>query len=293
MVTKNNATEKLYRFEIAGTRIQFISDNELAFPVAYTHYRSDDKTADITVYIQQEHFSLEDGKLLFEAPYPFNPSLKKTLWQVYETAEGKTICCENPLDTNSKVWATCLKDQQTWHMFNLPSFNGKLQPMLFPFGNLFLYYMLYPKNFLVMHSSSVNLEGKAFIFFGESGRGKSTIAQLFAEKHFSTIHDDINIIKQESSDFLVYNAPFSEPYPVNKGLLDKLFLLKHGKENHLRQLSVGEASTQLAAHSIHHNFDVKQTEKLFEKCFVIANRCPVYELHFKPDHEIVNLLTSL
>jgi hypothetical protein len=57
------------------------------------------------------------------------------------------------------------------------------------FGALF-----HQRNLLPLHASSVCFEGKAILFSGVSGIGKSTLAAAFTEKGYSMVSDDISLV---------------------------------------------------------------------------------------------------
>lgn len=54
---------------------------------------------------------------------------------------------------------------------------------------------LFQQGFLVLHASAVELEGKAFAFFGRKGWGKSTLAAAFYAEGHSVLTDDVLVVK--------------------------------------------------------------------------------------------------
>lgn len=69
--------------------------------------------------------------------------------------------------------------------------------------------LLAKHNGFMMHSSSVLVNGKAYLFLGESGAGKSTTARLLS-KNYPIVGDDSGIIKKEGKDYYFYSTPFTE-----------------------------------------------------------------------------------
>ncbi|MBF0410876.1 MAG: hypothetical protein HQM10_26260 [Candidatus Riflebacteria bacterium] len=51
--------------------------------------------------------------------------------------------------------------------------------------------LLHQQNFLVLHASAIEVNGKSYIFAGSSGVGKSTLAAGFHKRGYSIIADDI------------------------------------------------------------------------------------------------------
>lgn len=71
------------------------------------------------------------------------------------------------------------------------------------------------KKTLAIHSSCVVYEGKAVLFLGESGTGKSTHTRLWRESIPGSflLNDDSPIIKEEAGKIVVYGSPWSGKTP--------------------------------------------------------------------------------
>ena len=65
-----------------------------------------------------------------------------------------------------------------------------------PFG-----YALRKKGFMVMHGSSVVINGQAICIVGSSGLGKSTLAISLVDKGFKFLTEDLAIIKDNTVHF--------------------------------------------------------------------------------------------
>lgn len=61
----------------------------------------------------------------------------------------------------------------------------------------------------VLHASASYINGKAYLFTGRSGAGKSTIMKLLAKK-YPPLADDSIILKKEGATFYAYQTPFFE-----------------------------------------------------------------------------------
>lgn len=61
----------------------------------------------------------------------------------------------------------------------------------------------------ILHGSASNINGRAFLFTGKNGVGKSTIMKLLKEK-YPALADDTVIIKREGSEYFLYQTPFIE-----------------------------------------------------------------------------------
>lgn len=81
---------------------------------------------------------------------------------------------------------------------------------------------------VVLHASSVEYKGKAILFAGKEGAGKSTIVKLIPE--CLIFNDDFAIIRKIENDYYLYSSPFYEtnPFPKKKKivLIDRIYFLK-------------------------------------------------------------------
>lgn len=55
-------------------------------------------------------------------------------------------------------------------------------------------YILFQRNFLVLHSSAISIDGNASLFIGDSGQGKSSLAYTFFRKGYDLISEDFTYI---------------------------------------------------------------------------------------------------
>ncbi|MDO8269576.1 MAG: hypothetical protein Q7T54_02795 [Candidatus Levybacteria bacterium] len=103
-----------------------------------------------------------------------------------------------------------------------------------------LYKLLTKNNGFGIHASAVEIQGKAYIFLGKSGAGKSTISQFLGKK-FRILSDDLIFIRKINKSFFAFQTPFMErnvlvvksPFPT---LLSKIFFLR--KNNHTSLLKI-------------------------------------------------------
>ncbi len=95
---------------------------------------------------------------------------------------------------------------------------------------------------LLIHSSVVVRNEKAYLFLGKSGTGKSTHTRLWLEHiaHTHRLNDDNPVIKIEHDEVIVYGSPWSgktacyldEHYPV--GAFTRLWQAPENKINRLK-----------------------------------------------------------
>lgn len=63
-----------------------------------------------------------------------------------------------------------------------------------------------PQTGVFLHASAVNVSGKAILFLGHSGSGKSTISQLLADRFPRIADDKVHVFKTRRGGWLVRDA---------------------------------------------------------------------------------------
>jgi len=95
--------------------------------------------------------------------------------------------------------------------------------------------LLLDSNGFVLHASAVNYQGKAYVFVGRPGAGKSTTMKFLSSKHVPLGDDTVVIREKEKNKFFVYQTPFVEKenwFDRKKGELPlgKIFFVKKAKD---------------------------------------------------------------
>ena len=147
-----------------------------------------------------------------------------------------------------------------------------------------LYSVLIVKNGgLLLHACGIVKFKKAYIFFGSSGSGKTTVAEL--SKGCKIISDDLVGIKYTGSSYKVFAIPIqkcqyknSKNYPIIG-----LFKLVKDKKVYLKKLSITQALADILTTL---NFsDNGITKELLNRYYELLMKVPCYELHFKKNNK--------
>ncbi|MCD8383328.1 MAG: hypothetical protein LUC30_10550 [Clostridiales bacterium] len=161
---------------------------------------------------------------------------------------------------------------------------------LFPLRQL-----LFLHQAVVLHSSRVNVGGKAIVFSAPSQTGKSTQAGLWQQYAGAEIvSNDRSILRQETDGFLTYGYPIDGSSPVfdNKRIpLGAVVMLAQGKENRVERLPVLSAVRCLTGQTVATPWD--QTGNDVGQLWLnFAAVYPVYRLTCRPDREAVSCLKN-
>lgn len=150
-----------------------------------------------------------------------------------------------------------------------------------------------------IHASVTELNGKALIFLGKSGTGKSTHSRLWREfvPGCTLLNDDEPLIRVfDDGSVKVYGAPWSGSTPCYRNESADVAAFVHlyqNSENKLTKLKNVEAFSSVYASAAMLRSDVDNKDRVLNVVADILKRVPVYRLDCRPDYEAVLLTRSL
>ncbi|HEY2345784.1 MAG TPA: hypothetical protein VGH80_07865 [Xanthomonadaceae bacterium] len=146
---------------------------------------------------------------------------------------------------------------------------------------------------MLMHASSVVRDGRAYVFAGVSGVGKTTISRL-APAGVHVLTDEMSYIRREREGYFAYGTPFSgelgRPGENLRAPLAAIHLLAQGPENRIDELAPAEAVRGLLANILFFAQDRELVQAVFAAAIELAGRVPVRRLTFAPDARVWDLI---
>jgi hypothetical protein len=147
----------------------------------------------------------------------------------------------------------------------------------------------------LVHSASAVRNARAFLFSGVSGAGKTTISRL-APPDVTLLTDEISYVCR-SSDENGYRA-FGTPFAGDLGKAGEnisapiaaLYLLVQGRHNHASPIGPADAARRLLRNILFFADDACRVEQLFRTACEFVSRVPIYELTFRPDADVWDLI---
>lgn len=156
-----------------------------------------------------------------------------------------------------------------------------------------------PLGYLKVHASVTELNGRALVFMGVSGTGKSTHSRLWRKyiDGATLLNDDEPIVRpMNDGSVRVYGCPWSGSTPCyrNESAEVAAFVrLYQASENKLTKLS-GRASFEELFSSCAFMSSVSGNQlQVFDSVARVLQTCSVYRLDNRPDEEAVSLSYSL
>jgi len=145
----------------------------------------------------------------------------------------------------------------------------------------------------LLHSASAIRNGKAFLFAGVSGAGKTTISRL-APADTTLLTDEISYIRTAGEGYVAFGTPFTgELAKLGENAsapLAALYLLAQGLENRIEPVAVADAGRELLANVLFFAEDPEMVYGVFETACDFVHRVPVYRLTFVPDARVWEMI---
>ena len=134
-----------------------------------------------------------------------------------------------------------------------------------------------------MHAASVLRDGRAYVFTGRSGSGKSTIASLSPEG--TVLTDEISLVRFEGGAWRAYGTPFWGEFRAaglnRAGELAGIYLLEQAREDRVEPLAAKEALRALLPNVLFFSSRRRETDALLGILAEAAAGIPFYRLHFR------------
>ena len=159
--------------------------------------------------------------------------------------------------------------------------------------NLYSSFIVHHNWGLLIHSSCVLENGKAHLFSGHSGAGKSTAAKLSYPRHL--LSDEASLVKITSNEVSVFNSPFrseldAEPFEGNVELASVQILFQALQNKRVR-LQKSNALLDLMDKVFFWPHSQDEVKTIMQLMTQLVKQVPVYELHFQKNNTFWELIS--
>jgi hypothetical protein len=139
---------------------------------------------------------------------------------------------------------------------------------------------------LLVHAASAIRGGRAYLFAGVSGAGKTTMARL-APPDAIVLTDEISYVRRIANAYKAFGTPFAgELARVGANTsapLETLYLLVQGPENTIKPVSKIDAARALMRHVLFFAEEREMVARVFDSVLEFVSRTEVAQLVFTPD----------
>ncbi len=136
-----------------------------------------------------------------------------------------------------------------------------------------------------LHAAAIVGEEGAYIFFGPSESGKTTVAELIGE---GVISDEIVAIRRDGDRYRVWGVPWRGQRLSAEAA--GLFRLRKARRTAFTALSPLETVRQLLPSVFFSRADWAEVSRFFEIGGQLVTRVPCYEMHFAPDRSFWEMM---
>lgn len=240
---------------------------------------------DIVVYITSEHEITTNGSI----PVYGNASLK-----IYDTGREFIFLFQD----NQYIWGTSLThDGNKFTLFVKEDTNRSsdtFKTELFDVMTIPYLYSIQSKNTFLLHSSSIIVDGKAYLFLGPAGTEKNTHAKLWAKKLGAKLgNPNKNLITRVNHIPMLIDSPWNKLNTGEDAELAGIILLKNGNDGTIDAMPEDKILLRLWQHTASPLWTSDGAENslmLYEK---IREKLPVHMLTCTPDMNSFELLKHL
>ena len=145
----------------------------------------------------------------------------------------------------------------------------------------------------LLHAASAVRNGRAFLFFGASGAGKTTITRA-APADAVVLTDEISYVRRFGEGYAAYGTPFTgELAKLGENVsapIAGLYHLVQAPHNRISPLGPGDAARALLESILFFAEDAELVKCVFQSACDIVSRVPVYRLDFMPDQRVWDLI---
>jgi hypothetical protein len=145
--------------------------------------------------------------------------------------------------------------------------------------------LLLPRDGFLLHAATVVRKGRAFVFTGRSGAGKSTVASLSPPG--SVLTDEASLLRYSEGAWHAHGTPFWGEFRAEgantKVPIAGIYALVQAQEDSVQPLSMKQALRALLPNVMFFSSGKQQNEELLRLLIRAAGQIPFYQLRFRRD----------
>lgn len=257
----------------------------------------------VTEPVADPLFCLEFADSIPEAPaeiaYDAPTEDGQTVIRMYRRENGDWFIEMAP-DHNQPVKAKVLASPD-FRKASIEFTTHKVTDALFGINNAMM--LLYAFNTaasgtLEMHASVVSKDGKAYLFLGKSGTGKSTHSSLWLKYIEGTelVNDDNPIVRvHKDGSVIAYGSPWSGKTPCYRNVeypVGAFVRIRQHPENKIARMALTEAYAAIYSSCSGFKAIRSMADGLHESMAAVVTTVPCYVLDCRPDEEAALVCTQ-
>jgi hypothetical protein len=202
---KNEERLKEFSIEIAGIGLSFLFDQDLSeFGVEDIDYEFiTDIRPETKLRMHQDSFPQRSkGKKIFDSG---------NTWALYRD-QGKYVLQDSSSDFDPPPSQLVIleSDFKSGDIYINYELNKDFlpDPLGYPLNQVLMILLLSRCKGVMLHACGIDDRGYGYLFLGNSGHGKSTIARLWSENQATVLNDDRIIVREKNGELFMYGTPW-------------------------------------------------------------------------------------
>jgi hypothetical protein len=159
---------------------------------------------------------------------------------------------------------------------------------------ILLTWMLLPRTGFLLHAATVVHDGRAYLFTGKSGAGKSTVASLAPEG--SVLTDELSLVRREDGVWRAYGTPFWGEFRAGdsntSAPIAGIFQLVQAEENRVTPLRPVEFLRAMIGNVLFFSRQPGDSQRLLDIVSHAAQELRGYSLEFRKDRSFWEMLPA-
>jgi hypothetical protein len=251
-----------------------------------------DAAADITIRAHSTaQLALPDAEKLFDSGL---------VWQLYRDRDDYIFTFTSPVFGPAPYRLARFNSSFTrgdvWLSHASLAGDFPLKPLDYPLDELLMINLLARGRGVEVHACGViDKDGAAYLFAGQSGAGKSTIARLWQAEGATILSDDRLILRMRDGHVWVYGTPWHGEAQFGcpaSAPLSRIFFLAHAAQNTAMAMTAAAAAARLFACAFPPFYDKAGLDFTLRFLGDVMTRVPASQLAFAPDSTVVNFVRA-
>jgi len=234
-----------------------------------------------------------DGRLLFDSA---------GAWRLVQASDGAlVIVCRSSLGPDEPylearfdpAFSTGVVRMNTKHYADG---NGRSTfPLNYPLDEVAVVHLLSRGRGVEIHGCGVrDRAGRAYVFAGQSGAGKSTIGRLWAERvDYTVLSDERVILRTDGAGVTVWGTPFHGDAMLASpacGELAGIFFLRHAAAHSIVPIEGAQAVARLMSCAFLPFYDPRAVRSTLDAVEHALAAAPAYDFFFAPETSALEFL---
>jgi hypothetical protein len=226
----------------------------------------------------------------------FQPAYAAGSWQ-YGQAVGRSLYRFHAGETRPYLWAEAAADFSSAEIWVAPDGGRQMPPLLHPVDRVLSMGVLAHRHGFIVHSCGWSCNGRALLFPGVSGAGKTTLCrQLLASGHGAVLSDDRVVLRAGPEGFRACGTPWpgdAKQARNESAPLAGICFIEKSPQHRLDRIRPAEALRRLMEAASIPWFSPALRDRVLPLVEQLVAEVPAYRLGFHPEPGVVDLLLPL